>query len=169
MSAFLNYALSLGQQKAPSIGYASLGQPLEEFGISEAQNDIPGADALASAEQAAVACGSLTPAEAVAGDTAPVCSTTPMEIVTSSLPGATVGQPYSTRLTAIGGIPPTPGSWSRGRGTYRRESGSTTQPGSSPVRRNKSGLSTSSSGSVTQRPLVSHTLGTLSRSRCRSP
>ena len=87
-------------------GYASLGQPLEEFGISEAQNDIPGADALTSAEQAALACGSLTPAEVVAGDTVPVCSSTPMEIVTSSLPGATVRQPYSTRLTAIGGNPP---------------------------------------------------------------
>ena len=29
MSAFVNYVLTLGQQKSPSIGYASLGLSLE--------------------------------------------------------------------------------------------------------------------------------------------
>ena len=70
------------------------------------QNDVPGVVALTSAEQAALACGGLTPAEVAAGDTTPVCSTPALDLVTSSLPSATVGQPYSTRLTAIGGNPP---------------------------------------------------------------
>ena len=71
MSAFLNYTLTLGQELAPSLGYANLGHSLEQFGINEVQNDVPGVVALTSAEQAALACGGLTPAEVAAGDTTP--------------------------------------------------------------------------------------------------
>jgi phosphate transport system substrate-binding protein len=42
MSAFVNYALALGQQIAPGIGYASLGEPLDHFGINEVAADLPG-------------------------------------------------------------------------------------------------------------------------------
>lgn len=61
MSAFVNYALTLGQQIAPSFGYASLGQPLEQFGINEVGADVPGAVPMTAAEQAFYNCGDLTP------------------------------------------------------------------------------------------------------------
>ncbi|MGO8862355.1 MAG: hypothetical protein ACLQRH_16555 [Acidimicrobiales bacterium] len=41
MSAFVDYALTLGQQIAPGIGYASLGQPLEQLGINEMAGEVP--------------------------------------------------------------------------------------------------------------------------------
>jgi hypothetical protein len=42
MSAFVNYALTLGQGLAPSFGYASLGEPLEPFAINEVAADVTG-------------------------------------------------------------------------------------------------------------------------------
>jgi ABC-type phosphate transport system substrate-binding protein len=74
MSAFVNYALTLGQQIAPSFGYASLGQPLERFGINEVAADVPGAVPMTAAEQAFYTCGDLTAADVAAGDTTAPCN-----------------------------------------------------------------------------------------------
>jgi phosphate transport system substrate-binding protein len=74
MSAFVNYALTLGQQEAPLFGYASLGQPLEQFGINEVASDVPGAVPMTAAEQAYYSCGDLTPADVAAGLTTPSCN-----------------------------------------------------------------------------------------------
>lgn len=76
MSAFVNYALTLGQQKSPSFGYASLGLSLERYGVDAVTADVPGAVAVTAAEQAAYACGDLTPAEVQAGQTTPTCGVT---------------------------------------------------------------------------------------------
>ena len=43
MSQFVNYVLTLGQQVAPSFGYASLGLSLEQYGINAVQKNVPGA------------------------------------------------------------------------------------------------------------------------------
>ncbi len=74
LSAFVDYALTLGQQTAPSFGYATLGQPLEHFGINEVASDVPGAVPMTAAEQAYYTCGDLTPADVAAGNTTPSCS-----------------------------------------------------------------------------------------------
>jgi len=73
MSAFVNYALTLGQQKAPSIGYASLGLSLEQYGINAVTTNVPGSVAPTAAEKAAYACGDLTPPEVLAGQSTPTC------------------------------------------------------------------------------------------------
>ncbi len=74
LSAFVNYALTLGQQNAPSFGYARLGQPLENFGLNEIASDVPSAVSMTPAEQAYSTCGDLTPADVAAGNTTPACS-----------------------------------------------------------------------------------------------
>jgi phosphate transport system substrate-binding protein len=76
MSEFIDYALTLGQQIAPSIGYASLGLSLEQYGINAVQHDVPGAVPPTADEAAALACGDLTPAEVAAGQTTPTCGVT---------------------------------------------------------------------------------------------
>ena len=73
LSEFVDYALTLGQQVAPDIGYAPLGQSLEEYGLSAVQNNAPGAVPPTAAEQTAIDCGDLTPAEVAAGQTTPTC------------------------------------------------------------------------------------------------
>jgi phosphate transport system substrate-binding protein len=87
MSQFVNYVLTLGQQKSPSIGYASLGLSLERWGIQEMIADVPGAQQPTAAEQAAYACGDLTPSEVAAGQTTPTCGVTNPNTV--AIPGAT--------------------------------------------------------------------------------
>ena len=67
MSAFVNYALTLGQGLAADFGYASLGEPLEHFAINEVAADVPGAVPMTATEQAFYDCGDLTPADAAAG------------------------------------------------------------------------------------------------------
>ena len=42
MSAFVNFVLTLGQEGAPKIGYASLGLSLEQYGINAVTADVPG-------------------------------------------------------------------------------------------------------------------------------
>jgi phosphate transport system substrate-binding protein len=101
LSAFVNYALTLGQQAAPSFGYATLGQPLEHFGISEVASDVPGTVPMTAAEQAYYNCGDLTPADVAAGNTTPLCESSPG----NGLPEA----PYAVAfpvlaLVAIGGV-----------------------------------------------------------------
>jgi ABC-type phosphate transport system substrate-binding protein len=73
MSNFVNYVLTLGQQIAPSFGYASLGLSLEQYGINAVTTNVPGSVAPTAAEKAAYSCGDLTPAEVAAGQTAPTC------------------------------------------------------------------------------------------------
>ncbi len=73
MSQFVNYVLTLGQQKAPSFGYASLGLSLEQYGINAVQKNVPGAVPPTAAEQKAYSCGDLTPSEVAAGQTTPTC------------------------------------------------------------------------------------------------
>jgi ABC-type phosphate transport system substrate-binding protein len=76
MSAFVNYALTLGQQEAPKFGYASLGLSLEQYGVNAVTLDVPGAVAVTTAEKTAYACGDLTPTEVAAGQTTPTCGVT---------------------------------------------------------------------------------------------
>lgn len=73
---FVNYALTLGQQKAPEIGYASLGLSLEQYGVNQVKANVPGAVALLPSEQSAYACGDLTVAEVQAGQQQPTCGVT---------------------------------------------------------------------------------------------
>ena len=73
MSQFVNYTLTLGQQTAPSFGYASLGLSLEQYGVNAVQHNVPGAVPPTAAEQKAYSCGDLTPAEVAAGQTTPTC------------------------------------------------------------------------------------------------
>lgn len=77
LSKFVNYALTLGQQIAPSIGYPSLGLSLEQYGVNAVDDLVPGAVPLTADEQAAFACGDLTPAEVASGQTAPTCGPPP--------------------------------------------------------------------------------------------
>ncbi len=73
MSNFVNFVLTLGQQAAPSFGYASLGLSLEQYGINAVTSNVPGSVAPTAAEKAAYACGDLTPSEVAAGQTTPTC------------------------------------------------------------------------------------------------
>ncbi len=57
---FANYALTIGQQKATEIGYASLGLSLEQYGVNAMKQQVPGAVALTAQEQNSYACGDLT-------------------------------------------------------------------------------------------------------------
>ena len=73
LSQYVNYALTLGQQTAPTFGYASLGLSLEQYGVKTVQANVPGAVAPTAAEQQAYSCGDLTPTEVQAGQTSPTC------------------------------------------------------------------------------------------------
>ena len=93
MSAFVNYVLTLGQQKAPSMNYASLGLSLERYGIDQVINNVPGSVSPTAAEDQAYACGDLTPTEVQAGQTTPTCGVT-----NGAAPPAPPGAP-ATALT----------------------------------------------------------------------
>lgn len=84
LGAFLDYDLTLGQQQAPGIGYASLGLSLERQGVDRLQA-VPGDPALTAAEQAGYACGDLTPTDVAAGVTSPTCGA--VNPNTAPLPG----------------------------------------------------------------------------------
>ncbi len=88
MSQFVNYVLTLGQQTAPSFGYASLGLSLEQYGVTAVQKNVPGAVPPTAAEQQAYSCGDLTPTEVQAGQTTPTCGVT---LATAAPPGANAG------------------------------------------------------------------------------
>ncbi len=92
MSQFVDYVLTLGQQKAPSFGYASLGLSLEQYGVNAVKANVPGAVAPTAAEQQAYACGDLTPSEVAAGQTTATCGVV----------NATAGPPGSSAGTATG-------------------------------------------------------------------
>ncbi len=74
LSGFVNYALTVGQQIAPQIGYANLGLPLEQAGINEVTADVPGAVPLTPDEQTDYECGDLTTSDVALGETTPSCS-----------------------------------------------------------------------------------------------
>jgi phosphate transport system substrate-binding protein len=97
LSQFANYSLTLGQQKAPEIGYASLGLSLEQFGVNSIKQKVPGAVGLTAAEQGAYQCGDLTPSEVAAGATAPTCGV--LNANDSTVPGHAGG----TAATAASG------------------------------------------------------------------
>jgi ABC-type phosphate transport system substrate-binding protein len=88
LTAFVDYVLTLGQQKAPNIGYASLGLSLEQYGVKAVTADVPGAVPVTAAENAAYACGDLTQAEVAVGQTTPTCGVT---TATAPLPPANAG------------------------------------------------------------------------------
>ncbi len=96
MSQFVNYALTLGQEQAPSFGYPSLGLSLERYGIDTVANDVPGAVAPTAAESTAYACGDLTPAEVQAGQTAPTCGGTANPTGLVSLTTSAPNGPFSS-------------------------------------------------------------------------
>lgn len=99
MSQLVNYALTLGQKQAPSIGYASLGLSLERYGVNSVDAAVPGAVKPTAAEAAAYNCGDLTPAEVVAGQQTPTCGVTNSN--NSSTPGQSASGGGSS--TTIGG------------------------------------------------------------------
>lgn len=105
MSAFINYALTVGERHLPS-GYGSLGLSLEQAGVGEVARDVPGAIPLSPEEQALLACGDLTPPEVAAGDTTPVCDVPPL-ITSGAAAEATVGLPFSFTVGASGTPTPT--------------------------------------------------------------
>lgn len=88
MSQYIDYVLTLGQQKAPTFGYASLGLSLEQYGVNAVQHNVPGAVPPTAAEQQAYACGDLTPSEVAAGQTTPTCG---VVNGTAGTPGANAG------------------------------------------------------------------------------
>lgn len=92
LSQFVNYVLTLGQQGAPRIGYATLGLSLERYGIDAVGKQVPGAVATTPAEANGYSCGDLTPAEVAAGQTTPTCGVT----------NATASSPASTAATGAG-------------------------------------------------------------------
>lgn len=93
MSQYIDYVLTLGQQKAPTFGYASLGLSLEQYGVTAVQKNVPGAVAPTAAEQQAYACGDLTPSEVAAGQTTPTCGVVNQ---TAGPPGASAGTATGT-------------------------------------------------------------------------
>ena len=97
MSQFVDYVLTLGQQKAPGFGYASLGLSLEQYGVNAVQHNVPGAVPPTAAEQQAYACGDLTPTEVAAGQTAPTCGVTNG---TAGTPGANAGTATGAAATS---------------------------------------------------------------------
>jgi phosphate transport system substrate-binding protein len=116
LSAFANYSLTLGQQKAPEIGYASLGLSLEQYGVNAIKQSVPGAVPLTASEQGAYACGDLTPSEVQAGQTQPTCGVTNPN--NSSTPGTTGGGSSTTGASGgAGGSGGGPGGSGSGTGS----------------------------------------------------
>jgi ABC-type phosphate transport system substrate-binding protein len=103
MSGFVNYVLTLGQQQAPKFGYAGLGLSLEQYGVNSVKADVPGAVAPTAAEQAAYACGDLTPSEVAAGQTTPTCGVVCTTCTSSSVAGANAGHAGSALASKTSG------------------------------------------------------------------
>jgi len=98
LSGFVNYSLTLGQQAAPTFGYASLGLSLEKYGVDQVTAKVPGAVATTTAEQKAYSCGDLTPTEVAAGQTTPTCG-----VVNTAANGATSTSSANKTVTSAGG------------------------------------------------------------------
>jgi ABC-type phosphate transport system substrate-binding protein len=121
MSQFVDYVLTLGQQSAPSFGYASLGLSLEQYGVKAVQQNVPGAVAPTAAEQQAYSCGDLTPTEVQAGQTAPTCG---VVTATAAPPPANAGTSTGAPVTS-----PPSGTAASSTGTTAATGGSTTAGG----------------------------------------
>ncbi|HTZ07721.1 MAG TPA: substrate-binding domain-containing protein [Acidimicrobiales bacterium] len=77
LSAFLDYALTIGQEEAPTIGYASLSPWLERFGLHEVRRDVPGAVPPTTAELGALRCIQFTLRDVRRGTGTPSCAAPP--------------------------------------------------------------------------------------------
>jgi ABC-type phosphate transport system substrate-binding protein len=114
MSQYIDYVLTLGQQKAPTFGYASLGLSLEQYGINAVQHNVPGAVPPTAAEQQAYACGDLTPSEVAAGQTTPTCG---VVNATAGLAGANAGSAAGAAAHSAAGSNGGAGSGKGGSGS----------------------------------------------------
>jgi phosphate transport system substrate-binding protein len=121
MSQFVDYVLTLGQQSAPSFGYASLGLSLEQYGVNAVQKNVPGAVPPTAAEQQAYSCGDLTPAEVQAGKTTPTCG---VVTATAAPPPANAGTSTGAPVTS-----PASGTPASSTGTTAATGGSQTAGG----------------------------------------
>jgi len=126
LSAFANYALTLGQEKATEIGYASLGLSLEQYGVNSIKQNVPGALDLTSAEQGAYACGDFTPAEVAGGATAPTCGVTNPN--SSSTPGQAASGKTTSSISATPATRTSTGSKTGSSGSGRGVGGSGASP-----------------------------------------
>ena len=115
MSQFANYALTIGQQKATEIGYASLGLSLEQYGVNSMKQQVPGAVALTAQEQNSYACGDLTVPEVQAGQTQPTCGV--LNTNSSSNPNQAANGGTSRTTTTSGASPKTTASGKSRTGT----------------------------------------------------
>jgi len=117
MSAYVDYSLTLGQHEAPSIGYASLGLSLEQYGDNQMKDLVPGAVTPTPQEQTAYACGDLTPPEVQAGQTTPTCGV--------------VNSTAATGVNATATVSSSTGSGARGSGSaYGSSAGRSSQTAS---------------------------------------
>ena len=133
MSQFVDYVLTLGQQVAPSFGYASLGLSLEQYGINEVQKYVPGAVPTTAAEQAAYSCGDLTPSEVAAGQTTPTCGVVLATAAGGANAGSATGAPVAsttsgTAAAGAAGSHSVGGSGSGGSGGGGSSSGGGANP-----------------------------------------
>jgi hypothetical protein len=124
MSQYIDYVLTLGQQKAPTFSYASLGLSLEQYGVNAVQKNVPGAVPPTAAEQQAYACGDLTPSEVAAGQTTPTCGVVNQ---TAGPPGANAGT-----ATGAGAHTSSNGSATSGKGGSGSGSGGSGSGGADP-------------------------------------
>jgi phosphate transport system substrate-binding protein len=138
MSEFVDYVLTLGQQLAPSFGYASLGLSLEQYGVNAVKANVPGAVAPTAAEQQAYSCGDLTPAEVLKGQTTPTCG-----VVT-----VTAAPPPPNGGTAKGSPVTSPAGGTAATGTTGTSATGTTGTKSTSVTTKASSTSGTSSGSL---------------------
>ena len=125
MSQFVDYVLTLGQQSAPSFGYASLGLSLEQYGVNAVQKNVPGAVPPTAAEQKAYSCGDLTPTEVAAGQTTPTCG-----VLNTGATQGTAGAGAGTATGSGGSLASTGGAGAQGHGVST--SGSSTGGGADP-------------------------------------
>jgi ABC-type phosphate transport system substrate-binding protein len=122
MDQFANYALTIGQQKATEIGYASLGLSLEQYGVNIMKAQVPGATALTAQEQNSYACGDLTVPEVQAGQSQPTCGV--LNTNNSTTPGQAAGGGTSRTSTTTGTAAKTAAT-SKGRSTATTAGGAT--------------------------------------------
>lgn len=125
LSQFVDYVLTLGQQSAPSFGYASLGLSLEQYGVNAVQKNVPGAVPPTAAEQKAYSCGDLTPTEVAAGQTTPTCG-----VLNTGATQGTAGAGAGTATGSGGSLASTGGAGAQGHGVST--SGSSTGGGADP-------------------------------------
>ena len=88
--------------------------PLEESGTSDLSDpsSTPASEPAGSADQGGSSSGGSDQGGSASGNTDPDTPPAVVSIVTSSLPQATVGQPYSAQLQASDGSNPVSGTWS---------------------------------------------------------